>query len=870
MIVLFQTVLMRLALCGLAASFVLLALRSRVTHDTFARLLFIWRSLTAFGRVAVCSFLLIGVLVGGDKTNNVPPNLNSPLPQMMQGGVFQTGFTGLSGALPHIPSSLNPVNLVNPVQNNIPVQITNADISRGWRVESVTTNAAVSYEMPSNATLVGNWHKRGTFGEWMRLELGDFAFPIGTNATAYSSFSVFNDGKIRPIPRDIAHEICAVGVPMLAMQGESRFWVADGEEDSKLLTWDNLFLDSDTNMPINVQIALYPSGDFVTRSNEVETVYRRVNPDDWDDDGIHNERDANPTIYDGDFFGVANGLPPNANPNAYYWLDLSVTGLLGVATIRVTCDGASNLGDHVIIARTNQVCHIPLLAGATYAVDSNLPFDYSAVSTEYAEIVTNAENHLTVSLPLELTFERVQMRGGSDNYVAHTSPVDVGPRTLSIADGCCSCVTNEIGFSWSCGAGCCCAGCMHMLYCSLFWEGYSRALTAELRCPCATEEDDENGACVNIAFSDTVVVFETQYTNAPGVVVSRRSTSTTLTCRVMGGEYGGSVVVSLSNGAKILRTSGDVLPGSVSVAAGEETLLSAVFEGLSESMAVGDIVGTAVFTENMTGRQLTSRTSLTSIRVSVVADALSPSNRVRHVFGPQETATFHAAPVHGEAQWHIGGTNVVGSSCRYAAPNAPTNTTASFSAATVVFPFDLSVIAPTELNATSWWSATPNEWVAMTGSSPVPGEIAVGLRTSLRLLPDYVSFMHLYLQEGECEASGVWGFFEPYANSLLPHDANAGAWNEIGVSSIDNAAGDDFAGASFGTIPIALAAGGFEYAITNYWYVKNGAAVIGTPQPFVIEHQIFSLTPGGDFSVEKYRCTATRGTNGVTIVTRRP
>ena len=135
----------------------------------------------------------------------------------------------------------------------------------------------------------------------------------------------------------------------------------------------------------------------------------------------------------------------------------------------------------------------------------------------------------------------------------------------------------------------------------------------------------------------------------------------------------------------------------------------------------------------------------------------------------------------------------------------------------------------------------------------------------------------------EVECSSMWADTmrgEYYCGNLLwqssltllflPHDANAGAWNEIGVSSIDNAAGDDFAGASFGTIPIALAAGGFEYAITNYWYVKNGAAVIGTPQPFVIEHQIFSLTPGGDFSVEKYRCTATRGTNGVTIVTRRP
>ena len=486
MIMLFQTVLMRLALCGLAASFALLALRSRVTHDTFARLLFIWRSLTAFGRVAVCSFLLIGVLVGGDKTNNVPPNMNQP--QMQHGGAsFQTGLTGLSGSLPRTPSSLNPVNLVNPVQNNIPVQTTNADISRGWRVESVTTNAAISYEMPSNATLVGNWHKRGTFGEWMRLELGDFAFPIGTNATAYSSFSIFNDGKIRPIPRDVAHEICAVGVPMLAMQGESRFWVADGEEYSKLLTWDNLFLDSDTNMPINAQIALYSSGDFVTRSNEVETVYRRVNPDDWDDDGIHNERDANPTSYDGDFFGVANGLPPNANPDAYYRFDLSVTGLLGVATIRVTCDGASNLGDHVIIARTNQVCHVPLLVGATYAVESDLPIDYSAVSSEYAEIVTNSENHLTVSLPLDLTFERVQMRGGSDSYIAHTSPIDIGPRVLNIAGGCCSCVTNEIGFLWDCFPQCLCGGSGHSLSGAAKWEGYSYLFSWWGRCHCYYE-----------------------------------------------------------------------------------------------------------------------------------------------------------------------------------------------------------------------------------------------------------------------------------------------------------------------------------------------------------------------------------------------
>ena len=91
MAALFQTVLMRLALCGLAASLVLLLLRSRLVRDAFARQLSAWRSLTVFGRFAVCSFLLIGILIGGDKTNNVPPNMNAPLPQMMAGGIIQGG-----------------------------------------------------------------------------------------------------------------------------------------------------------------------------------------------------------------------------------------------------------------------------------------------------------------------------------------------------------------------------------------------------------------------------------------------------------------------------------------------------------------------------------------------------------------------------------------------------------------------------------------------------------------------------------------------------------------------------------------------------------------------------------------------------------
>ena len=75
---------MRLAICGLGVSLAAMALRSRPVCAAFARMLAIWRGLTVFGRFAVCSFLLVGILVGGDKTNSVgslPPQQMVPPPE---------------------------------------------------------------------------------------------------------------------------------------------------------------------------------------------------------------------------------------------------------------------------------------------------------------------------------------------------------------------------------------------------------------------------------------------------------------------------------------------------------------------------------------------------------------------------------------------------------------------------------------------------------------------------------------------------------------------------------------------------------------------------------------------------------------------
>ena len=181
MAAIFQTVLMRLALYGLAASLALMLLRSRIARDTFARLLSVWRSLNAFGRVAVCSFLLIGILIGGDKTNNVPPNMNST--QMMQGVISQTG---LPFPVPH-----SPFPIANPVQS------------------SFAERKAM------------NWNVRGAWKDsfWLPFEDG-WVFPCGTNHL--SGVEVVSCGQIWPTPFD-TNAVVSAGLPFEIVRGLSTF-----------------------------------------------------------------------------------------------------------------------------------------------------------------------------------------------------------------------------------------------------------------------------------------------------------------------------------------------------------------------------------------------------------------------------------------------------------------------------------------------------------------------------------------------------------------------------------------------------------------------------------------------------------------------
>ena len=67
MFTVFQNIFLYVALVGLAFLLPILVAKSKTIHLLQSRLLNYWRSLTPFGRIAVMSFLTIGILYGGSK-----------------------------------------------------------------------------------------------------------------------------------------------------------------------------------------------------------------------------------------------------------------------------------------------------------------------------------------------------------------------------------------------------------------------------------------------------------------------------------------------------------------------------------------------------------------------------------------------------------------------------------------------------------------------------------------------------------------------------------------------------------------------------------------------------------------------------------
>ena len=748
----FQTLLLRFSLCALAATLALLVIHSKTFRDACAKLLALWRGMTALGRTVAVLVVSVFVVYASTKTNTPPLRVVRPL------------------SLPRLESPT----------------VTAADIDRGYRQVSVATNEDASFAMPSNATIIGNWHKRGTFGEWMRLDFGDFAFPLGRNGAAYSAFSVFSDGKIRPTPRDTAHEICAVGSPLLALQGESRFWTAEGANDSKILTWENFFLNADTNAPVNAQIKLSPAGDFTVRTNAVETAYARICPQDWDGDGIPNNLDENPCAFDGDYNGPANVLPPGANTNAYCTVSLVASG----PDTRVTFSGdaPSDYPDPDFIAKSGVTNEVMILIGKSYTVSSDEPLALVGVSDPATEVwQPDATWRLgTVCRPVSISSSE-----GSP-FTMSVEPANLSGTFVWEPTGC-GCAVSGSGnlFSFTCPMTCTCCG--TSAYGSYVYEGYSLPVSGGL-CGCHYDGTGPRwetapaplAASVTASFSKPAVIFEDPYENLPGQWVPRRSTRTRLNIVANGGPNGGTLTVTTADLAKLTAVSGPVLPLlPVTVPPETQVTYSIVYEGAASSGAEGDVVVTAALQDADTTDTLTSADAQTSIRLELSPIWEAPENPCtnRHVYGVGEKIACRHEPLSVDGTWRIEG--LEGFNSLGLAEGCDAVLTLSFIGSEVP---DLRFCASGAEYAPLLQMIVPEgvvcraaRWDGRSCARGLSGGFGMVLR--LYVLPMNVSFQGIDMREDPCtEVIPPSGYYAgTNYNGALSHtlDAGAGWWHHV-------------------------------------------------------------------------------------------
>ena len=236
-----QNVVMRLAMCGLGVSLAAMALRSRPVRVAFARMLAIWRGLTVFGRLAVCSFLLVGILVGGDKTNSV----GSLPPQQMAAPVERQGsdpcLTGLSAN----GNLADEMHLVQPQ----------------------TTRTERRF---------ANWNARGAWQDsfWLPFAEG-WVFPHGSNHL--SGVEVVSFGQLWTVSFG-ASAVASIGEPVSIVPGLSSFAYELTPSNSYRFAWTDAAINRDTNKLVSAALELFRNGDVSVTTNGVAAYLPRELP----------------------------------------------------------------------------------------------------------------------------------------------------------------------------------------------------------------------------------------------------------------------------------------------------------------------------------------------------------------------------------------------------------------------------------------------------------------------------------------------------------------------------------------------------------------------------------------------------------------
>ena len=762
---------------GLLAGAVIVALPLRRQFADFHEFV---RRTPKWHRAFLALLAAVFIAYGSTKTNQVDQTSGTNVVEIVEGGETNAPPMMLMMAMPFYGDQ--------------PPTVTPADVACGWQLWEVRTNHNMSYAMPDGATLATNWWLRGAYEDVKPFGFGGWRFPFGTNE--YSSLWAFSWGKVRFAFADTNTEIVAVGAPMSAVPYRSRLWFAADTNDSRFVIWENFALNRDTNTPVNAQVELRTTGDFVTRSNEVETVYRRVNPEDWDDDGWHNDDDPDPYVWEEYWDSFWQELPDGANESAYCWIEIRPRWN---SYIEFYGDGSSNLDDPYLWAKAGKTYRVQLLIGKTYFIESTQPLDVVGRSSPSIEIDGNGTTEIEVVWPVSFT----ALEGNGASFMMRVVPSGLGG-AFEWTQHCCAITGYGNQFWWAHERPCWCGGCYASGWYS--YEGYALECTGGY-CGCPHYDDDDPyeseeddgpyAAGASVSFSESVVIFEDAYTNMPVEVVARQSTQTTLTCVAHGGETGGTATFSIENGDKLIACLGGSLPVTRFVPPLQKVEFEIVYEGKLPSGSEEDIIAKADFTERVTGtRHSTQRDWLTSVKVELEAEYDAPTNHCsnRHIYGVGEKIKLRHYPQSAGLNWRKGADDIWsaledGSGCDkilklHYLGGSVTEVIASCSS--VEYRPTISVVEPQSVVCMEQnWDGT---------CSPLGVAGGFGMDLWLFIEPMYVSFQGIDVAEIPCETvippTGYYATTNFNGVSTHNIDAGAGYWHHISSGNywcMDNA-----------------------------------------------------------------------------------
>ena len=578
---------------------------------------------------------------------------------------------------------------------------------------------------------------------------------------------------------------------------------------------------------------------------------------------------------------------PDVNERAYYFVE--VVAERGPAEVRFSTDTPGRLGSPIVVARTGEICLVPLLIGAEYAVTSAVPIAVCAPDAAYAEIVTNGPAGHTVKWPLEF----VDVEDSPGVHVMDVRPYDPGgtftwSRGTVVArlaasasdDGGCPYTVMESTVVFGCNGsdGCACGGCV--VYATYGLEG-NTFYGGSVACGCTPDDDDHISdpphdepdwvfvePRVTVYFSKDAVIFEDEYQNeVGGEVQPRRSTTTRLVIHAEAGSVDSVVTISPRNLGKLRNAEGGEigLPPFVLLAPGDSYYLDVACGGVEASADEDDVAITTTI-ENLLGNVDSGRAALTVVKVDIQPKKAAPANASvnRHRLGVYELVDCRHAPDVSGVAWTLEGGGTTNNAPEGFVENLP----------------GLGVLrCPLTSNGATlkvscgdadYWPLVqfvePNDIVAervdyrFDGERPMGAAGGVSLVTSLYVHPKDVNFEEIALEEIPWEQGGsVSGYYaQPSKLSDRFHDGNhgAGKWR---VVKTGNFWWRDVAGSK---------------AITNWcegvkvwdapigWNVKGATddddyvEMIGSSSRF---RQMFTIGSDGTFRLDKFGHWVSRG-----------